>query len=624
MSYAIDVPVRRYAKARRPSRADAAVVAAFMAIHIASSYFGAAGPDTTRDVAAALAIRDLGALPLQGPLLAGTSHLGPLWFYLLSLPMLVSRSWLGVAVFVAVISSLQFPLAYAAGRRLIDRRFGLLWCALLALPGWASFQLVGFSHTNLVPTCSMLVLYALVRLAQQRQARWLVAAAAAFSLALHAHPTTIVLAPIIAIVALLAMPSGGALLRWSVPAILVALLPFAPLLADRTAAAAPLIAQAAVYASSTMHASNLLGTGPLLWAMLADGPRIVADAFLAMAPGVPAAATIAVLALELAALAGLLFAARRQPLPVATALLATVAAAALIAWLRPATPFYMTYALLPLVAALAALGLYGLCAGLHERGAALLRGIVGLALLLHAAFAAGIAATIASGDVVLDVASRLDVKQHDAAPAPAEPWLPAHAVDASGAFLCRQQGSIVLHGAYGYLEHVYLGLDHRLHCGILDVRLAGIEPAAGVHLVGIARPAWRALGWMPSIYFGGIGVTHAADVLWPTRGLPPPDGSVYPPPAIAPLPTRAVSIDANVPGDRALIVAFPYVPWMLPPQIEVSANGVARTPLTRDVATAVYTCRECVGAASVAWRVSIVSSAPERVDVVTVAPPRRE
>jgi hypothetical protein len=624
MSYAIDMPVRRYATARRVSRVDVAVVAAFMAVHIASSYFGAAGPDTTRDVAAALAIRDLGALPLHGPLLAGTSHLGPLWFYLLSLPMMASRSWLAVAVFVSILSSLQFPLAYAAGRRLIDRRFGLLWCALLALPGWASFQLVGFSHTNLVPTCSMLVLYALVRLAQQRQARWLVVAAAAFSLALHAHPTTIVLAPMIAIVALLAMPSLGALLRWGVLAILVALLPFAPLLADRTAAATPLIAQAAGYVGSTMHASNLLGTGPLLWAMLAGGPRIVADAFVAGTPGVPVAAVVAVLALELVAFAGLLFAARRQPLPVATALFATVVAIALIAWLRPATPFYMTYALLPFVAALGALGLYGLCAGLQEQGAALLRGIVGLTLLLHAAFAAGIAATIASGDVVVDVASRLDVKQHDATTPLAEPWLPAHAVDASGAFLCRQQGPIVLHGAYAYLEHVYLGLDHRLHCGTLDVHLAGIEPADGVHLVGIAQPAWRALGWTPPIYFGGMGVTHAADVLWPARGLPPPDGSVYPPPAIAPLPTRSVAIDANVPGDRALIVAFPYVPWMIPPQIDVSANGIARAPLTRDVAAAVYSCGECVGVASVAWRISIVSSAPERVDVVTIAPPRRE
>jgi len=113
-------------------------------------------------------------------------------------------------------------------------------------------------------------------------------------------------------------------------------------------------------------------------------------------------------------------------------------------------------------------------------------------------------------------------------------------------------------------------------------------------------------------------------VLWPTRGLPPPDGSVYPPPAIAPLPTRTVAVDADVPGDRALIVAFPYVPWMLPPQIDVSANGVARAPLARDVAAAVYLCRECVGAASVSWHISIVSSAPERVDVVTIAPPGRE
>jgi hypothetical protein len=92
--------------------------------------------------------------------------------------------------------------------------------------------------------------------------------------------------------------------------------------------------------------------------MLVRGPRIVAEAFVAITPGISAAAVVAVLALELAALAGLLFAVRRQPLPVAAALFVTLAIAALIAWLRPATPFYMTYALLPFVAALGALGLY--------------------------------------------------------------------------------------------------------------------------------------------------------------------------------------------------------------------------------------------------------------------------
>ena len=291
----------------------------------------------------------------------------------------------------------------------------------------------------------------------------------------------------IAIVALLAMPSIGALLRWSVLAILVALLPFAPLLADRTAAVAPLAMRVAEYVDSTMQASNLLATGPLFWAMLARGPRIVADAFVAIVP-VPVAAVVAVLRSSSSQAASC----RRspQPLPVAAALLDR-AAAALIAWLRPATPFYMTYALLPFVAALGALGLYGLCAGLQERGLALLAGIVSLALLLHVAFAVGIAATIASGDVALDVASRLDVKQDDATPALAEPWLAAHAVDASGGLLCRQQGPIVLHGAYAYLEHVYLGLDHRLRCGILDVRLAGIRPPRAPTWSGIARPAWR-------------------------------------------------------------------------------------------------------------------------------------
>ena len=383
--YAIEMPAP-HARAARPAWSDAAIVATFMAIYIASSAFGAAGRDAARDVAAALATRDLGALPLHGPLLAGTSHLGPLWFYLLAAPMTVARSWVGVALFVAILGSLQFPLAYAAGRRLIDRRFGLLWCALLALPGWGSFQLVGFSHTNMVPVCSMLVLYALVRLAQQRQARWLVLAAAALSLALHAHPSTVGLAPLILVVALLAMPGSGALLRWGTVALLVALLPFAPLLVERHSAAVPLVAQAAGYLGSTMHASNLLAIGPLLWAMGVRGPRIVAEGLVALAPGVPAITIVTVLALEFAALCGLLFSLRRQPWPVAAALIATGAYAALIAWLRPTTPFYMTYALLPFVAALGALGLYGLCAGLREHGSALLTGVIGLILTLHAFF----------------------------------------------------------------------------------------------------------------------------------------------------------------------------------------------------------------------------------------------
>ena len=622
MSHAIGRPMSSFQATQGAGWPELAVVAAFMAIHIASSPFGAAGPDTARDVAGALAIRNSEALPLHGPLLAGTAHLGPLWFYLLALPLAIHRSWVSVAAFVAVLGSLQFPLAYAAGSRLLDRRYGLLWCALLALPGWGSFQLVGFAHTNLVATCSMLVVYALVRLAREQRPRWLIVAAAAFSLALHAHPTTIVLAPIIVIVALLAMPSFGALLRWGAMAILIALLPFAPLLADRAAAPGPLAEQVGEYVRGTMHAANLLDAGALLWGMLVRGPRIVADAFLGLVPGAAAAVLVAVLALELAGLAGLVFAGHRRSLTVVAALITTLAVTAVIAWLRPATPFYMTYALLPFLAGLMALGLHGLCTGLAERGGMLLASLVATALVLHAVSAIGIATTIASGDVALPVASRLDVKQDDVARALPEPWLPAHAVDASGRLQCGLPQPIALHGAYAFLEHVYLGLDHRLRCGILDLRLAGIEPPALTHLVGLALPAWKALGWKPPMALGGIGVTHAAHVLWPAQGLPPPDGSTYPPPAVPSLPLRTVTVEATVPGDEAVAVALPYVPWMNPPGIVVVANGIVRDPVARDAVAAVYVCSEC-SSSPTSWRITIVSSAPEGVDIVTLAPPRR-
>ncbi|HKW79426.1 MAG TPA: hypothetical protein VJQ49_00325, partial [Casimicrobiaceae bacterium] len=130
---------------------------------------------------------------------------------------------------------------------------------------------------------------------------------------------------------------------------------------------------------------------------------------------------------------------------------------------------------------------------------------------------------------------------------------------------------------------------------------------------------WQALGWTPPRTLGSIGVARAHP-LWPQRGLPPPDGRVYPPATIASAPLRTMTIDAGAAASEALVVALPYVPWMEVPQIVVTANGVASAPLARDVAAAVYTCRECTG--SVAWQITITSAAPERVDIATFAPDR--
>ncbi len=600
-----------------PAR-DRIVVAAFMAVTIASGIAGAAGYDTTRDVAQAFAIRRFDAFPLHGPMFASAFHLGPLWFYVLALPLFVQQSWLAVALFVPALGSLQFPLAYAAGRRLVDRRLGLLWCALLALPGWGSFELIGFAHTNVVPACTMLVLYALVRLAQDRRPAWLVAAAGALSLAVHAHPTTAALAPVVAAVALFALRDAGVLARWGAPALAVALLPFAPLALEHLVAPSALLRQSGDAIEGMARAANLANVPALLHGVLVRGPRVVADAFFAWASGAGALVYVATLAVEMAAAAGLALAfARQRRLTIVALALAGLLALA-IAWIRPVTPFYMTYALLPALAAAGALGLHAL--GAHV-GRQAIPVAVGIVLALHVATVGGIARTIVSGHVAVPVLSRLDVKQDDPSTPPAEPWLPAYAVDASGALLCAQPRPVVLHGTYAFLQDMYLGLDHRLRCGARDVRLTGAQPAEATHLVGIALPLWTALGWRPPTRLGGLGVAPAARVLGPERGFAIPDGSVYPPHRIIAGPDVMRTLEASVPRDHALVVSLPYALWMPAPTLRITADGRAAAPLAGDAVSAVYACRDCPAGAPVTWRIEIESVAPDRVDVVTLAPP---
>ena len=547
---------------------------------------------------------------------ASSFHLGPLWFYVLALPLFVHQSWLSVALFVPALASLQFPLAYAAGRRLLDRRLGLLWCALLALPGWGSFELVGFAHTNVVPACTMLVLYTLVRLAQDRRPVWLLWAGAAMSLAVHAHPATAALAPIVAAVALVSIRDAGALARWGAAALLIALVPLAPLALEHFVAPSTLFRQSGDYVENMVRIENLANLPALLYGVVVRGPRVVAAAFFAWMSGAGALVWIVTLAVEFAAAAGLVIAvARHSALAIVALAIAAVVAVA-IAWLRPVTPFYMTYALLPPLAAAGAVGLHALCArvGNHAAGAA-----VAIALALHVAVVGGIAWTIVSGHVAMPVVSRLDIKQDDpSAPLP-EPWFPAYAVDASGAMLCAHRGPVVLHGTYAFLEDLYLGLDHRLHCGRRDARLLGAEPADASHLLGIAWPLWTAFGGHPRLLLGGIGVAPAARVLGPRAAFPPPTAASIRRTGSPPGPTHTIVLEASVPADEALVVSQPYALWMPAPTLRVMANGEPVVPLARDAVSAVYKCRGCAAAAPVAWRIEIDSVAADRIDVVTVA-----
>jgi hypothetical protein len=290
--------------------------------------------------------------------------------------------------------------------------------------------------------------------------------------------------------------------------------------------------------------------------------------------------------------------------------------------MRPVTPYWMTYAMLPPLAALGALGLYRLCELSRSYAALTFAGLIGALLALHVATVYAIAHAISSGDVQMPIVPRLDVKEDDAAPPEPEPWLPAYAVDASGKLLCAQPQPIVLHGTYAYLEDSYFGLDHRLRCGRRDVRLLGAMPATAPHLVGLAKPLWAALGWQPAISLGGVGIAAPARIISPATGYVVADGSAYPPYQMAAGPARTLILEVDAPGNEALVISAPHFIWMPSPALtsKVSANGEPQTPLARDAISTVYACRRCA-VEPVRWRVEIESVAPEWIDVVMLAPP---
>jgi hypothetical protein len=159
--------------------------------------------DTYRDLWYAAAISGGHLLPTIGPGINQTFHLGPLWFYLLGgLSVLIPLPE-SVVLACALLVAAKFPLAYLAGRALLDRWTGLFMVALIAAPGWWFFELAVITHTSATAAAVLLLVYCLARvLASTGEDSWpTVRLGLACTLAVHAHPTTVMLC-VAAVVAL--------------------------------------------------------------------------------------------------------------------------------------------------------------------------------------------------------------------------------------------------------------------------------------------------------------------------------------------------------------------------------------------------------------------------------------
>ena len=148
--------------------------------------------DSARDLSQAKDIADGLAFPLLGPDIGGFAHVGPIWFYFLAIPALTG-SLIVMAIWIGFFSSLKIVLAYHLGNKLLGNKFGILFASMLFLPGWQSIDNMVLMHTNVVQALTMAFLFIFHQCLSEGKSqniKWLLLI---LSLAIHAHPSTIIL-----------------------------------------------------------------------------------------------------------------------------------------------------------------------------------------------------------------------------------------------------------------------------------------------------------------------------------------------------------------------------------------------------------------------------------------------
>jgi len=586
--------------------------------------------DTVRDIHAALSIADGSLLPSTGPGLAFSAHLGPVWFYLLAPVAAWSSSWLGVALFVAALAGLKFPLAYRLGGAVMDWRYGLLFALALLLPGWQHLEAMLVTHTSVVETAALAYLLLLRGYLLQPGLRRALALGVCFGLALHAHPSTVVLLPLSALCAWRFASSAAWRLQNVASAAAGALLPFASYLIAQANAGWPDADSTATYVGQSVGLRQLTAVPALADAVLWSGPHTLIDALLPAGARAAAFAawTLALAASALAIAIGWRRCDRASRTLIGYAALAAIVALCTLCILRERIPWYMAY--LPTLAAAALLAAIwrGLVSA-WPRGALLVAPAAAVCVALGVALDIGLWRQSSRAEFRLPGGALHDTLQgYAAASVPAQiggTSLPARFAAASGDFLCAH-GDAVLHASYASYVDSTAALDARMRCdGRSEQQIGG---GAGIalerHWVGMPQRLWRELEREPATWIGPFGLGRVAAISssaatlavaapgrYPLRDLLLPEAAVF-----------EAELDAP-PG--SVVVASAVLGFFAPVIIEEArADNVAQDVLATTAFVDVYRCAACAQTAqSVHWRIRFRAARADLLDIIALAPGRQ-
>jgi len=517
-----------------------------------------------------------------------------------------------VALFIGLVCSLKFPLAYVCGRRLIDSRFGLLWALAMFAPGWASLEALVFLNPNAVAAAALLVLW--VALECLEPARdWPMFAALGFvlALAIHVHPTSAPVFLLAAIVFWARHRRHGSLAAPMLAMIVAFLLPFVPYFYAEIRGGFADWGSASTYLSKQVVPVNVTNAPAVIADYVFAGPKVVAEYFLHWKRGLASAlGALAALAACLPLAALLEPRARRWLAIFAGALLVF---AVWIACMRPTTPFQFTWMLCPVVGALVAVGLWSLDRRPALRAAVWAACVASVALnlwVLH-----GMAARVLEGEGRLP--SRvMDIKDRIPRTVFQDVWFPAYAHERLGRILCDAGGKVALHGHLAYVVDKDLGLDALFACDDRSrLSLAGSRSPS--HILGMTNAFWTALNAEPACRVGSLGLTRRMTPLLERAPIALADGSTYMPRQLNRKPPEETALSFEAPRGAAVLVTNvlgDYEPFRV---LAAHANGQRIDPAAQNDFSSLYAPR--IGEASVVqWTLAIVATNPHAVEAAAI------
>lgn len=580
-------------------------------LHVVAYAYAGAMLDTARDFAFAAAIADGSQFPLRGPIIYAVANTSPIWFYLLAPVLALSQSQAVVALFVGALTATKFAAAWLLGREIGGPRLGLLMAVALALPSWSVAQWLTLTQSNLTESMVLLLLWALLRRWRHGQARDGLLAALAFGLGIASHPTVVLLAPLLAAVWLRDRRLGRIGLRDTLVALLVAALPFVPVLVAEAIDGWPVFARIAGYLGGGAGPLTLARVLDLYLGSVLDGFGFSAN-FLA-GPGARTPMWVLYAGLLACAAIGVGLACVRGPhrALVRLALAAVLLLPLLLALTRPTLPGYMLGVWQAAFAVLLALGWFALLG--RGRGRHL---VLGIGVLLSATSTLSFAGRMSAGYARLptDQIGAVERRQGKVE------WVATLSnldADRIADAACAAERPQVFHADIATLLDVGHLRSVRLRCPAADLRLVGGAGLADAdHWVAINSEPMRRLGLGNLASVGGRRLVRVATVIHPQASITVPDGLDYPPRPFSRAPITARTLRFTARRDQVVLLGRPQWPYNDIDSVRATASGIAVAEQWFTTGTSALVAPEGVASPVVDWEVHVESRNPETFEVL--------